>query len=312
MAISTVFGAEPIWHSDITKATRKLLGHRHPGLPNHGDITGIDWNAVEAPDILAGGFPCQDVSSAGFRRGLNGTTRTGLWSRMAEAIDILRPKLVIFENVRGLLNVASVRPLDGHDLGNRDTARGSATPRAFGVVLGDLAALGYDCRWLGLPASAVGAPHRRFRVFGLAWRNPADPAGLQLQRRRERPEMVQPPRPTGLPATVDRGEDGTPVWRRPLQDSFDRWESIIGRPPPDYRASNKNGRVCTNARWVEWLMGLPDGWVTDVPGMSRTMALHMLGNGVVPLQATAALDILASPELLGAAGLPAPGVRPAA
>ncbi|MBK1785994.1 DNA cytosine methyltransferase [Prauserella cavernicola] len=75
-----------------------------PATPNLADITTVDWSTVEPVDVLTGGFPCQDVSTAGRRAGLAPGTRSGLWSHMAHAISVLRPRLVIAENVRGLLS----------------------------------------------------------------------------------------------------------------------------------------------------------------------------------------------------------------
>ena len=68
-----------------------------------------------------------------------------------------------------------------------------------------------------------------------------------------------------------------------------RWETVIGRPAPDPTEPNAKGGHRLSARFVEWLMGLPEGHVTDVPGMTRNVALKCLGNGVVPAQAAAAL-----------------------
>ena len=72
-----------------------------------------------------------------------------------------------------------------------------------------------------------------------------------------------------------------------------RWEHILGRPAPAPTAPNRTGDQRLNPAFVEWMMGLPAGWVTDVPGISRTGQLHLLGNGVVPQQAQQALAILA-------------------
>lgn len=69
-----------------------------------------------------------------------------------------------------------------------------------------------------------------------------------------------------------------------------RWERILGRPAP---APTVDGRL--NPAVVEWMMGLPDGWVTDVPGLYRAQQLHCLGNGVVPQQARLALRLLGAP-----------------
>jgi DNA (cytosine-5)-methyltransferase 1 len=95
-------------------------------------------------DLIAGGFPCQDISVAGKGAGLAGE-RSGLWSEYARIIGEVRPRYVIVENVAVLLG------------------------RGLERVLGDLAALGFDAEWHCIPASAVGAPHRRDRVWIVAY-----------------------------------------------------------------------------------------------------------------------------------------------
>ena len=95
-------------------------------------------------DLICGGFPCQDISVAGKGAGIEGS-RSGLWSEYARIIGEVRPRYVIVENVAALLG------------------------RGLGRVLGDLAALGYDAEWHCIPASAIGAPHRRDRVWIVAY-----------------------------------------------------------------------------------------------------------------------------------------------
>src|SRR5690606_9913792 len=172
--VSSVLGGEPVWFSEFDAHPSRILAHNYPEVPNLGDITRIDWRTVEPIDVLTGGFPCQDVSHAGARAGLKKGTRTGLWSYMRDAVDVLRPRLVVAENVRGLLSAdadSSVEPCPWC-VGDPDTSR---PMRALGAVLADLADLGYDAWWCGLRAADVGAPHGRFRVFIFAW--PADAVG---------------------------------------------------------------------------------------------------------------------------------------
>ena len=94
--------------------------------------------------VIAGGFPCQDISVAGKGAGIDGE-RSGLWGEYARLIGELRPSYAIVENTSALLG------------------------RGLGRVLGDLAALGYDAEWHCIPASAVGAPHQRDRVWIIAY-----------------------------------------------------------------------------------------------------------------------------------------------
>jgi len=169
------------WVCDNDRAATKLLAHHHPDVPNLGDITAVNWATVQRVDILTGGFPCQDISHAGLRAGLTPGTRSGLWARMADAIDHLRPALVVAENVRGLLSVradSDVEPCPWC-LGDDE---GEPPLRALGAVLADLAELGYDAVWHGLRASDVGAPHARFRVFVVAWPQSGHPDSIDRAR----------------------------------------------------------------------------------------------------------------------------------
>lgn len=169
LGIVQELGGEVVWHCEFDDAPSKILEQRFPGVPNFGDVTKVDWATVEPIDILCGGFPCQDVSLAGKRAGLKNGTRSGLWSEFANAIEILRPRLVVIENVRGLLSAgATIGKMEfcpwcmGED-GSEHYLR------ALGAVLGTLADLGYDAQWVTVPASAAGAPHRRERVFIIAY-----------------------------------------------------------------------------------------------------------------------------------------------
>ena len=175
--------AKTIWVSDVCKVNKdgsvghhephrapcSILAKRLPDAPNLGDIAQIDWATIERPDIIAGGFPCQDVSHAGKRAGMNNSTRSGLWSKMRDAIDSLRPALVVAENVRGLLSAEASSDLEPCSWCMGDAGDGEPPMRALGAVLADLADIGYDAAWYGLRAADVGAPHGRWRVFVLAW-----------------------------------------------------------------------------------------------------------------------------------------------
>lgn len=192
LAVMDVYGGEVVWHSqyeppdkkgrvDTRQHAARILAHRWPGVPNLGDITAVDWQHVleeHGPiDVLTGGFPCTDVSSAGLRAGLAAGTRSGLWSHMALAVSVLRPRLVVIENVEGLLSARADRGVGPTD---QDVeAAGDHALRALGCVLGDLADLGIDTEWLRLGACDVGAPHRRRRVIVLGRPAVVDPDGLR-------------------------------------------------------------------------------------------------------------------------------------
>ncbi|WP_199826758.1 DNA cytosine methyltransferase [Streptomyces sp. NRRL F-4707] len=192
LAVMDVYDADVVWHSqyeppdkngkeDKNQYAAKILARHWPDVPNLGDITKIDWQGVldeHGPvDILTGGFPCQDVSSAGRRVGLNPDSRSGLWNHMAHAISILQPKLVVIENVEGLLSAPAASDMEPCPYCVGD---GHAEPvlRACGAVLGDLASLGFDAEWGRYGADEVGAPHRRRRIIIRAWPAALDPGRL--------------------------------------------------------------------------------------------------------------------------------------
>lgn len=139
-------GMRVVWHSEIDLYASRVLAKHWPTVPNLGDITKIDFTTVEPVDVLAGGFPCQDISVAGKGAGIDGE-RSGLWREYARAIRDLRPRYVLVENVPALLG------------------------RGLCRVLGNLAPLGYDAQWDCISAADVGAPHIRNRVWIVAHAN---------------------------------------------------------------------------------------------------------------------------------------------
>lgn len=326
-AVTAVLGGTTAWVSDIDPGACRILEHRYPGAPNLGDITTIDWATVPRVDVITGGSPCQDVSLAGRRAGMREGTRSGLWRSMLAAVEQLRPSIVIWENVRGVLNGEADSGLE--PCAGCVGSPGDSGPvlRPLGRVLGDLADVGYDARWLGLRASDVGAPHARFRVFVVAadtkdvgherawsaWGGGAGPA----DRRGDAaiaPDAAGPqgPQPTagpdvsawcstadpdrcGLGPDVTQLQTGQPyvAWGD-YGPAITRWASVLGRPAPALTEPGKTGPRLS-PRFVEWMMGLPDGHVVDVPGLTRNQALNALGNGVVPRQAEAALRHLLLP-----------------
>jgi DNA (cytosine-5)-methyltransferase 1 len=172
LAVMNVLGAEVAWHCEWEDAPSAILDKHFPGVPNFKDVSKVDFTQVEPVDILTGGFPCQDLSLAGKRQGLKEGTRSGLWSEFARAINELKPRLVVIENVRGLLSATAANPeLEHCSWCMGESGDGEPALRALGAVLGDLADLGYDAKWTGVRASDAGAPHNRFRIFVVAFPN---------------------------------------------------------------------------------------------------------------------------------------------
>jgi DNA (cytosine-5)-methyltransferase 1 len=132
LAVEHATGGQTIWFSEVDTPVARVFTHHWPEAPNLGDIAAVDWTAVPAVDVLIGGFPCQDVSTVGKGAGLAPGTRSGLWSYMVSAIEALQPRLVVIENVRGLLSATATRPqrqgatrARNHD----DATSAHATPR---------------------------------------------------------------------------------------------------------------------------------------------------------------------------------------
>jgi DNA (cytosine-5)-methyltransferase 1 len=349
-AAQAVFGQPLAFVTDIEPGPCKILAHRHPDVPNLGDVTAIDWTPWrDRITVLTGGFPCTDVSLAGRRAGLiRGETRSGLWSEMHRAIVDLRPRYVLIENVRGLLSAEADSDLEPCPWCVGDDTDGAL--RALGAVLGDLADAGYDARWCGLRAADLGACHGRYRVFILAHRGNRNGSELAWETGpAARPALTLLPTPDATPGRktsrtgpllagallpTPRSTDGSkggPNQRGSSGDlmlpsavhllptptssaygsnqcgcapwghyapAIHRWELIIGRPAPAPTGpTGRDGARRLSARAVEWMMGLPLGWVTDVPGITRAEALRALGNGVVPLQAEAALRHMLDQEV---------------
>lgn len=139
-------GIKTRWFIEKDEYCQKVLRKNFPKVPIYEDIEKTDFAELEKVEILTGGFPCQDISYAGKGEGIKGK-RSGLWKYYYQAIGILRPKYIFIENVPALLN------------------------RGFNVVLADLATCGYDAEWDCIPAVAIGAPHRRDRLFIFAYTN---------------------------------------------------------------------------------------------------------------------------------------------
>ena len=146
-------GIQTLWQVENDPYAVKVLERHWPNVKRYGDIKAIEWEAVEVPDIVSGGFPCQPVSVAGKRRGAD--DERWLWPEFARCLRVLRPRYAVLENVPGLLALG------------------------FGDVLGDLAALGYDAEWDCIPAAAFGAPHLRYRVWVVAY---AEGCGCERRR----------------------------------------------------------------------------------------------------------------------------------
>lgn len=324
LAVCDVFGGTVAWHAEYDPAPSRVLAHHWADVPNLGDITAIDWAAVEPVDVLCGGYPCQPFSQAGKRRGA--ADERHIWPWIADAVRVLRPRVCVFENVAGHLGLG------------------------FADVLADLAGLGMDARWGLVRADEAGAPHRRERLWIVAWPADADRPGLEGRQRGGHGAgewaagaggvaVLHTPRASDgakggpgqvngrgvadslpaigallpTPAVNDMGAGKTVeacTGQAKLGDikhmdgfgqyapAIARWEAVLDRAAPDpTEPTGKNNRARLSPRFVEWLMGLPPGWVTSPDiGLTYAQQLKCLGNGVVPQQAALALHLLLATE----------------
>jgi len=155
-------GFETVAFCEIDKKARLVLKKHWPNAPIFEDVTALTADQIhDKIDIIVGGFPCQDISVAGKGVGLAGA-RSGLWYEYHRLIKEIRPSWVVIENVSALRS------------------------RGLDAVLWSLAEIGYDAEWHCIPASAVGAPHRRDRIWIVAY-----PCGGQRSTRPEKQGVLQ-------------------------------------------------------------------------------------------------------------------------
>jgi len=337
MAVEAYFDAETVWTCEFDKHASKVIEQKID-KPNHGNLKTTDWSQVEPIDILTAGYPCQPFSHAGLRKGADDERH--LWPYIKEIIRHLRPQFVILENVRGHFGLG------------------------FREVLGDLTSIGYDAKWRLIRASDVGAPHRRERLFIVAYptssrctcTNPSDIQTRQswdcssnsdeythtdgqrcnlgqnygneveyqgqsqlitsrlvetvtthtdghtcqesrrasgelsgqsdgLSRRAHKGQTRGESRSSTAPISNTNDRRGI----RSMSRLPKRYDSCSAMHLQEVPPALDQGRL--NVKFVEYMMGLPNGWVTDVE-LPRAQMLKILGNGVVPQQAYRALELL--------------------
>jgi DNA (cytosine-5)-methyltransferase 1 len=325
LAAEQLTGGRTAWVADVMPAASRLLAYRYPDVPNLGDFVGYDWSTVAPIDVLTAGWPCQPFSLAGKRKGADDAR--AIWPAVARAVRHLRPGLVLLENVAAIIPAGELAravgdlAAFGYDaqwecLRASDVGAPHGRNRCFIAARAaedaDSAACGE--RWSAAPRQAKSGWSRpntgrrgdapaaadAYRE-GLEGTEPA--AGRDLSARGAAADAEDSEWWSGqLTGATERGEGDSeprggapagPVWGV-YGPAVDRWASILGRPAPHPTTVGRRGGRQLNAAFVEWFMGLPDGWVTDVPGLTRNQQLTLLGNGVVPQQAVAAYRELLS------------------
>ena len=232
---ASIPGAHTVWQVEQNEYARAVLAKHWPQAKRFQDVQEVGAHNLEPVDLICGGFPCQDISVAGKQAGIDGA-RSGLWSEYARIIGELEPRYVVVENVAALL------------------------AGGMGRVLGDLAACGYDAVWDCIPAQAVGAHHRRDRLFIVAW-SVLDPDSDGVRDRAERRQ--------GGRLDVQGCRSPEPIHdgaQRPMADAhrIQAFRSAISRGKPYIWKSEPD----------------VDRVATGVP--RRVDRLRCLGNAVVP------------------------------
>ena len=305
MAVEAYFDAETVWMCDNDKYASIVIEKRW-GLPNLGNLKEVDWTTVEPIDILTAGYPCQPFSNAGLRKGANDERH--IWPNIKEIISQLRPRIVILENVRGHLTLgfkevlkdltqigydskwSIVRASDVGAPHRRERLFIIAKPTDSNGFRGNLR--GKDQKWnQGKPqfepsqcsktiADTNGEAHNELRRASRGISNTAS----QIIDRSDRNEHRSS---TSVIADSNGNEQQRNRTTQRLGSRFNsQSEMRLQRTPNPLDINNK-----LNATFVEYMMGLPVGWVTDLD-ISRSQQLKLLGNGVVPQQAYYALGLL--------------------
>jgi DNA (cytosine-5)-methyltransferase 1 len=234
-------GMRTVAFCEIDKKAQQVLQKHWPGVPIFNDVSTLTKDALDEKgitvDVICGGFPCQDISLAGRGAGIEGA-RSGLWFQFHRIIKEVRPHYAIIENVSALRN------------------------RGLDQVLRSLAEIGYDAEWHCIPAAAIGAPHRRDRMWIVACPNQQHGWGKQ-----------------SIPIGSRRGTRDQSGWSS--QNVADT--SVSGLQRYEWCGSAGTQRISErHLAQCSWWAVEPDvGRVAHgVPG--RVDRLKQLGNAVVP------------------------------
>lgn len=258
-------GMETIAFCENNKFCQGVLKSHWHDIPVFSDVRDLckkELSHLPTIDVIAGGFPCQDISVAGKQAGIQGK-RSGLWKEFKRLIDEVKPKYAIIENVANLRS------------------------RGLSRVLKDLWEIRYDAEWHCIPASAFGAPHRRDRIWIITY--PTCFSKSRLSIRKEKRQST--PRDdcknasnTNCKRLQGHGEHrevSTICTQKAFNTSASKSRANSWRKEPVARLANtKNNNIRLNPDWVEWLMGYPVGWTKQGAFKER---LQGLGNAVVPV-----------------------------
>jgi len=270
-------GWQNIFQVEINNFCQKVLIKNFPAVKRYKDIKEFDGTEYRgAIDIISGGFPCQPFSVAGKRKGTEDDR--SLWHEMFRIIKEIKPHWIVGENVAGIVNM---------ELNN---------------VLADLEGEGYETQTFIIPACAVGAPHRRDRVWIVAnnekqfnWQDLSKSNKRQVQEFRNCVEQAnicysvsesrwqEPKTGMGMERNVLQGQE----W----QENSNRVETpgndVANSESKRLERSNATGNTCTNGRNLQYTR---NNWWSTEPDVGRVAhgiprrvdRLKSLGNAIVP------------------------------
>jgi DNA (cytosine-5)-methyltransferase 1 len=236
-------GMRTVAFCEIDPHARKVLNKHWPDVPVFTDVSTLTKDDLnEQIDVIAGGFPCQDISTAGRGAGLSGS-RSGLWFQFHRLIKEIQPRYAIIENVSALRS------------------------RGLDQVLWSLFEIGYDAEWHCIPASAVGAPHRRDRIWIVAY-----PRHTRVLQRGQ---------------YVDGSEKSTDL--RGVCGGVLSWREQ-GEVLADADSAHSEGRRLSSGAYAQYANTVSAGWWETEPAVGRVAngisgqahRLRQLGNAVVP------------------------------
>ena len=282
-------GFKTVAFCEVEPFCTKILNKHWPEVPVYGDVRELTAERLASDgigvDAICGGFPCQDISTAGKGAGIEGE-RSGLWSEYARLIGELRPRYVFVENVAALLG------------------------RGMDRVLGDLAALGYDAEWHCIPASAIGAPHRRDRIWIMAHPSGERRAEAREYQRARSKERITRRSEVMANAGCSHGNRWENIQKSSMGDAT-QWSKATthveqcGQMVADADSAQRQGSCISSRILEEYADTCSASWWSSEPDVGRVAngvsdwshRLKALGNAVVPQ----------IPELLGRAVLSAEG-----
>jgi len=290
-------GMKTVAVCEVDKKCQKVLQKHWPDVPIFNDVSTLTGEQIDTPvDVICGGFPCQDISLAGKGAGLAGK-RSGLWSEFHRLIEEIKPKYAVIENVSAL--------------------RG----RGLDQVLREISEIGYDAEWHCITASSIGAPHRRDRIWIVAYprdnkRRDSITGSLGRDGERELEERVRTPEATKTTGSSETSEtlsnSNSAGWRESNQEmergSSKQSDSSSVQSSQDVSNTNvtrlerwlsdgiassqgweESSDGCTTERSVRWRRGRNGEWTSE-PRVGRVAdgfpgrvdRLKQLGNAVVP------------------------------